>query len=84
LASVTTDRVRNRVNLSSSDISDSIVTEFIVDACAEIELETGRTINYQDCENAEASCITDLAALYCHHNSGVKIVAFKLDQLRVD
>jgi len=65
LASVTPDRVRNRVNLSSSDIGDSVVTEFIVDACAEIELETGRTINYQNCENAEASCITDLAALYC-------------------
>jgi len=65
LASVTPDRVRNRVNLSSSGIGDPIVTEFIVDACAEIELETGRTIDYQNCENAEAACITDLAALYC-------------------
>jgi len=65
LASVSPDRVRNRVNLSSSDIGDPIVTEFIVDACAEIILETGRTIDYQNCENAEASCITDLAALYC-------------------
>jgi len=65
LASVTPDRVRNRVNLSSSDIGDSIVTEFIVDACAEIMLETGRTIDYQNCDQVEASCITDLAALYC-------------------
>jgi hypothetical protein len=37
LGVVTPDRVRNRVNLSSSDISDSVVTEFIVDACAEIK-----------------------------------------------
>jgi hypothetical protein len=65
LVAVTPDQVRHRVNLSSSDISDAIVTEFIVDAAAEIELETGRTIDYQDCEKAEASCIRDLAALYC-------------------
>ena len=65
MASVTPDQVRHRVNLSSSDISDAIVTEFIVDGCAEIELETGRTIDYQNCEEAEASCIRDLAALYC-------------------
>ena len=63
MASVTADRVRNRVNLSSSDIGDSIVTEFIVDACAEIKLETGRTTDYQNCDQVEASCITDLAAL---------------------
>ena len=65
MASVSPDRVRNRVNLSNSDIDDSIVTEFIVDACAEIMLETGRTIDHQDCDQVEASCITDLAALYC-------------------
>jgi len=65
LVSVTPDRVRNRVNLSSSDINDSAVTEFIIDACAEIVLETGRTIEYQNCNQVEASCITDLAALYC-------------------
>jgi hypothetical protein len=59
------DRVRSRVNLLSSDIGDSIVTEFIVDACAEVMLETGRTIDYQNCDQVEASCITDLAALYC-------------------
>ena len=63
MESVTPDRVRNRVNLSSSDISDSVVTESIVDACAEIMVETGRTIDYQNCDQAEASCITDLAAL---------------------
>jgi hypothetical protein len=65
LVAVTPERVRNRVNLSSSDIGDSVVTEFIVDACAEIMLETGRTIDYQNCEQVESSCITDLAALYC-------------------
>lgn len=65
LASVTPDRVRNRINLSSSDIGDSVVTEFIVDACAEVVLETGLTIDYSNYTQAEAACITDLAALYC-------------------
>jgi len=65
LASVTPDRVRNRINLSSSDIGDPVVTEFIVDACAEVMLETGLTIDYNNCKEAEAACITDLAALHC-------------------
>ena len=65
MASVTLDRVRNRVNLSSSDIGDSVVTEFIVDASAEVMAETGLTIDYNNCTEAEAACITDLAALYC-------------------
>jgi hypothetical protein len=51
--------------LSSSDISDDKVTEFILDAEAEIELETGLEIDYTNCTQAEAACITDLAALYC-------------------
>ena len=65
MASVTPDRVRNRVNLSISDIGDLIVAEFIVDTCAEVMAETGLTIDYNDCTEAEAACITDLAALYC-------------------
>jgi hypothetical protein len=39
--------------------------QFIVDACAEITLETGRSIDHQNCDQVEASCIADLAALYC-------------------
>lgn len=65
MVSVTPDRVRNRVNLSSSDIGDSVVTEFIVDAYAEVMLETGLTIDYGNCTEAEAACIPDLAVLYC-------------------
>jgi len=54
VASVTAGRVRDRVNLLSSDIPDAKVTEFILDAEAEVELET----------DLEAACITDLAAQY--------------------
>ena len=48
MASVSQDRVRNRVNLSSSDIGDPVVAEFIADACAEVKLETGQTIDHAD------------------------------------
>jgi hypothetical protein len=48
LASVSPDHVRNRVNLSNSDIGDPVVAEFIADACAEVELETGQTIDHAD------------------------------------
>lgn len=65
MAAVTPDRVRNRINLSSSDIADSIVTEFIEDAVAEVMRHTGLTIDYNNCTEDERSCITNLAALYC-------------------
>lgn len=65
MASVNADRVRDRVNLSSSDIPDAKVKEFILDAEAEVELETDLEIDYTNCTQAEAACITDLAALYC-------------------
>ena len=48
MASVTPDRVRNRVKLSSSDIGDPVVAEFNADACAEVKLETGQTIDHAD------------------------------------
>jgi len=69
LASVSPDRVRDRVNLSSSDIPDAKVTEFILDAEAEVELETDLEIDYSNCTQAEAACITDLAALLLPNTS---------------
>ena len=73
LISITPNRVRNRVNLSSSDIADSVVTEFIVDACAEIMLETSRILDYPNCNQVEASCITDLTALLLNTSKRVRI-----------
>ncbi|HDQ05101.1 MAG TPA: hypothetical protein ENN36_00065 [Candidatus Bathyarchaeota archaeon] len=65
MVSVSPDRVRDRVNLTSSDISDAKVTEFVLDAEVEVELETDLEIDCLNCSQAEAACITDLAALYC-------------------
>ena len=65
MVKVNAERVRNRLNLLSSDIDDSRILEFIEDAVAEIELQTGRIIDLEDCEPAEAAAVTDLAAIYC-------------------
>lgn len=62
---MTADRVRDRVNLSASDIPDAKVLEFIADAEVEVELETDLEIDYSNCTPGQAACITDLAALYC-------------------
>jgi len=55
LASVTPDRVRDRVKLSATDIDDAKVTELIKDSEATIEEETGLTIDYANCSQAEAT-----------------------------
>jgi len=65
LAAVTPSSVRERLNLTVNDISDAVVTNFIVDAVAEIELETGLTIDYNNCSAAEAAAVRALAAIYC-------------------
>jgi len=87
LAAVTPDRVRNRVKLTSSDIPDAKVVEFIQDAEATIEVETGRVIDYSSCEQAEAAAITDLAAVYClvHMSGGSGVgLSYTLGALRVE
>ena len=87
MAPVTPDRVRNRVKLAVTDIPDAKVTEFIEDATATIEVETGREINYPSCEQAEAAAITDLAAIYClvHMSGGSAVgLSYTLGALRVE
>lgn len=84
---VTPTRVRNRLNLSPSDVNDEIVTEFIQDACATVERATDRTIDYNDCDQDEASCITDLAAIYvlCFVSGGTATgMTFKMGDLNAD
>jgi len=87
LVSVTADSVRNLVHLTSSDIDDTKVAEFLTQASAEISLETGLTIVYANCTEAEAAAIRLLAALYCLcYVSGGSAVgrSFSLGDLRVD
>jgi hypothetical protein len=86
LVTVTPDLVRDRVKLSSTDIEDAKVTDFIKDAEAAIEEETGVSIDYTDCSQAEAAAIKNLAAIYCLvHISGGSAsgLSYSIGSLRV-
>ena len=83
---VTPDLVRDRVKLSSTDINDATVTDFIMDAEATIEEETGVGINYTNCSQIEAVAIKNLAAIYClvHVSGGAASgLSYSIGSLRV-
>jgi hypothetical protein len=76
LVTVTPDLVRDRVKLSSTDIDDTTVTDFIKDAEATIEEETGVSIDYTNCSQVEAAAIKNLAAIYCLGHPSVVAASF--------
>ena len=87
MVSVSPDSVRNLVNLTADDVADDKVTEFLSQAAGEISLETGLTIDYTDCTEAEAAAVRLLAALYCLcHVTGGSAVGFNfsLGDIRAD
>ena len=65
MVSVSPQSVRERINLTESGVSDDVVNRFIVDAAETVELETGLTIDPDDCTDTEAVAIRNLAAVYC-------------------
>jgi hypothetical protein len=65
LVQVTPQSVRERIDLTESAVSDDVVNRFIVDAAQTVELETGLTIDPDDCTDAEAVAIRNLGAVYC-------------------
>jgi len=86
MVKVTPERVRARLGLGEEDVDDEKLADFIADAAAELGLQTGREINYEDCSQVEAAAITDLAAIYCIcHLTGGKAVglSFNVGNLQV-
>lgn len=65
LVNVTPQSVRDRINISESECSDEIVNQFITDAVATINLETGLNIDPANCTEIQAVAIRNLAAIYC-------------------
>jgi len=75
------------VHLTSDDVDDNKVTEFVTQAAGEVSLETDLTIDYSDCTEAEAAAVRLLAALYCLcYVTGGSAAgrSFSLGDLRVD
>ena len=72
LASVSADDVREVINVSSAEISDSRIAKMVKRAEVTLELETDKEIDYSNCTDAEKEFITVLAAIYavCYLTGG--------------
>jgi len=86
MASVTAERIRKRLGLTVADISDKDVFAFRDEAAAFLGEEIGKRLNAEDCTEAEANAISNLAAIYCYCKvSGGSAVGldFTIGDLRV-
>jgi hypothetical protein len=72
LVSVSADDVRDVINVSSAEIPDAKISKMIKRAEVTLELETGNSIDYSDCTDAQKEFITILAAIYaiCYLTGG--------------
>jgi len=89
MATLTTpDRVRNRINVEVTDISDEVVTEFIEDSQASIEAYAERVFTETDALFGTARTIcTELAAcksLVHFLNIPGAGISYTIDELRID
>jgi len=87
LASVTAEDVRDTINLTAADIADYKVAKMLKKAETTLKLETGRSIDYNNCTDEEALFITNLAAIYvlCHLTGGTAAgLSFSVGSQRVD
>jgi hypothetical protein len=66
MASVTADQIRKRLSLTPADISDEDALAFRNEATAFLSEEVGKTLDAEDCTEAEANAIRNLAAIYCY------------------
>lgn len=87
MVSITPDSVRKRVNLTAADVPDDVVNQFIQDAAETIELETGLSIDPNDCTVQQAVPIRNLAAIYCVcrvSGGSASGLSFRVGDLSVD
>jgi len=72
LATVSLSDVRDTINVSETDVPDAKLQKMIKRAEVTLELELGRTIDYNNCNEAEKEFITLLAAVYaiCYLTGG--------------
>jgi len=87
LASITADDVRDTINLTATDIADSKVVKMMKKAETTLKLETGRSVDYNNCTDEEALFITNLSAIYalCYLTGGTAAgLSFSVGTQRVD
>ena len=72
MANVSTEDVRDAINITSAEIPDDKIQKMIKRAEVTLELELGKQIDYNDCTDAEKEAITMLAAIHaiCYLTGG--------------
>ena len=72
LASVSTDDVRDVINITSEEVPDDKILKMIKRAQVSLELETDKTVDSSNCSDAEKEFITVLSAVYaiCYLTGG--------------
>ena len=66
MVAVTADQIRKRLGLTEADINDDDALAFREEAEAFLSEEIGRTLDAENCTEAEANAIRNLAAIYCY------------------
>jgi hypothetical protein len=72
LVSVSTDDIRDVINITSEEIPDDKISKMIKRAQVSLELETDKTVDSSNCSDAEKEFITVLSAVYaiCYLTGG--------------
>jgi hypothetical protein len=65
MVNVTAQEIRERVDLTESDVSDATVLRFAKAAAVTVGLELEKTVDYTSCTEQEAEAIRNIAAVYC-------------------
>lgn len=65
MVTVTAQEIRERVDLTESDVSDVTVLRFAKAAAVTVGLELEKTVDYLSCTDGEAEAIRNIAAIYC-------------------
>ncbi len=65
MVTVTAQEIRERVDLTESDVSEATVLRFAKAAAVTMGLELEKTVDYLSCTDEEAEAIRNIAAVYC-------------------
>ena len=65
MVTVTAQEIRERVNLTESDVPDATVLRFAKAAAVTVGLELEKTVDYISCTDEEAEAVRNIAAVYC-------------------
>jgi len=87
MVTVTAHEIRERVNLTESDVSEATVLRFAKAAAVTVGLELEKTVDYASCTDEEAEAIRNIAAVYCVckvTGGSASGLSFRIGDLSVD